>query len=141
MLPRALVIVVLVWLACVVVYIVCAPDRLPTYVILNNSGSSVTLQANGISLEVDSGGSGEIPTFDVRKLQPFFLETDEGKRIRYTWMPIGDRRFIRGHRIYWQLERDFKIYLVLPTPEGVAKELPIQPPGYPLEPGKLARRI
>jgi hypothetical protein len=123
------------WLLCAVIYIIMAPDRLPTYVLINNTRAKITVHADGTSLIIGPGESGEIHVFDARKLQPFFLETDGGRRNTYMWVPIGDRRrYIPGYRVYWQIEGDHKIYVLLPAPTGVVKELPTQPPGYPLEP-------
>jgi hypothetical protein len=124
------------WLLSVVIFIIFGQHPRPTYVIFNNTGAGIEVIADGASLVVAAGDSGEIPVHDARKLQPFLIESAGGKRLKYTWMPVGERRLVRGGRVFWQIEPDLKIYVLLPVPEDVVRNLPPQPIGFPLEPQK-----
>ena len=121
------------WLLGGAIYVFMAPDRVPSFVLINNTGAKIVVHVDDTSVMIGPGKSGEL-TNDLRNLQPFFIETPVGRRNSYTWMPIGDQRFIGGNHLYWQIEPDHKIYMLLPAPIGDSKDIPSQPAGYPLEP-------
>lgn len=121
------------WIACAVVYVIFAPDRLPSYELKNNAGARITVETAGASVVVAPGETCRLG-HDPRSLMPFKVETANGDCRKYSWVPVDDRRFCFYDRVFFQLQGDGKVYILMPGPAGPKDGIPEQPPGYPLEP-------
>jgi hypothetical protein len=112
------------------VYIYFGQHPASRIVLLNNSGGTVVGIGDAASVTLVRTEKGEVSYSRGRLL---LIQTADGKRLSYPFVPV-DRAYRRAGDMFVQVEPDYKLYVLPPTTDGVVKELPEQPDGYPLSP-------
>ena len=129
--------VLLVFLACAVMYIEFGQDKPSFIIIVNNSGQELVL--------MEDDDSNVLPPFEatettLHRMEAFFIKLPNDAIWQYNLSPIDIRTYRHQHRIYMQIQPDGKIYVLPYKTLRPVKELPSQPVGYPLAPRKSKRK-
>src|SRR5258708_1526331 len=82
----------------------------PSIVLINNSGSALTLFGPDNAVEISDGGSGEF-NYPAQS-QIFQIQTLDKALWRYRWIPYHDPKFRIGGHVYMQVEEDLRIFLL-----------------------------
>jgi hypothetical protein len=114
------------------VYVYFAADGVPSYVFINNTNRSLTL-----NFMVDSRAytvaSAQAVTVPPLSDWSFTIDEGDGKQSRYKLAPV-DRSHVSKNTIYFQIQQDRSVYLVISPSETPIQNLPLQSEGYPLRP-------
>jgi hypothetical protein len=114
-------------------YVQVAADRVPTLVVVNNSGQRLTVTSAATVVPLPSSMIAEVP-FPSTPPPVILVGTADGRTWKYKWAPLDGASYGYGFQIYLQIEADGAIYVLPGKVKGVSKPLPAQPASYPLKP-------
>jgi hypothetical protein len=125
--------VILTFIAMVGVYIAFGQDKVPTLVLVNNSGQGLTITSAATVVSLTPSTTAEVP-FPSTPPPLIVVRTADGHSWKYMWVPLDGASYGYGPQIYMQIEADGTIYVLPGKVKRVSKPLPVQPVGYPLKP-------